>query len=297
MNLLITGATGAVGRELVLYLLQDKNNKIITVNRSIEKAKNLLGEQSPRLIHFTINDTEEIIACKPEVIIHLAANVTSSCDLENGLKLIESNISYGVRLLEMVKQMDNVRLFLNFGTFAEYRKGGNKFDNAYLYSASKTAYRAFADFYASSSNYTLLHLVPFTVYGTKDEKKKVFDYIYEGFFSESMVPMTNGLQMLDFIHIKDICNIINKIIAFKGISFYNGHEIQLGTGRVHNLRQVATIMQKKIQRQPKHDWGKLPLRNRDVLFACANINFLIEINCLPEISLSDGIEEYLENRK
>lgn len=296
MNILITGATGAVGRELVAYLLQNPDNKILTVNRSVEKAQSLLGKQSASLIHLTINESEEIIAFEPEVVIHLAAYVSNACDLENGLNLIESNISYGVRLLEIIKQIDNVRLFLNFGTFAEYRKGGNKVDNAYLYSASKTAFRAFADFYASSSNYTLLHLVPFTVYGTKDEKKKIFDYIYDGFFNETPVAMTLGLQMLDFIHVKDICSIISKIIVFKEIHKYNGHEIQLGTGRVHNLRQVADIMQEKLQRQPKHDWGKLPFRDRDVMFACANINPLIELNCVPHISLNEGIEEYLSNR-
>lgn len=296
MNILITGATGAVGRELVAYLLQNPDNKILTVNRSVEKAQSLLGKQSESLIHLTINESEEILAFEPEVVIHLTAYVSNACDVENGLKLIESNISYGVRLLEVIKQIDNVRLFLNFGTFAEYRKGGNKVDNAYLYSATKTAFRAFADFYASCSNYTLLHLVPFTVYGTKDEKKKIFDYIYDGFFSETPVAMSPGLQMLDFIHVKDICSIISKIIVIEKIHKYNGHEIQLGTGRVHNLRQVADIMQKKLQRQPKHDWGKLPFRDRDVMFACANINPLIELNCAPLISLNEGVEEYLSNR-
>ncbi len=295
MKILITGVTGALGRKLVPYLLKNKEVSILAIHRNIEKATQLFGNTSS--IQFaTLEESNEIIAFKPEVIIHLASYVTSSDLLEEGKKLIDSNIFYGVQLLDILKIANSVKLFLNFGTFAEYKTGNEKINNTYLYSASKTAFRAFIEYYSSVQNFQIIHLVPYTIYGTDDEKKKIFDFILDGFYSENPVNMSPGLQKLDFIHVDDVCSVIDTLIHSTSIHKFHTHNIYLGTGEAHTLRQVAAMMESILGISPKHNWGGLSYRNQEVMYACANINPLISLNCVPNIDLRSGILTYLKEK-
>ena len=289
MKILITGATGAVGQKLIPYLLQLNNNvEILTINRNLDKAIQSFGVPE-NIKHLTISNSNEIIAFKPEIVIHLASYVTSGDSFEEGEKLIESNITFGIQLLDILKKSNSVNLFLNFGTFAEFKMGGEKTNNTYLYSASKTAFRAFIEYYASIMEFTLIHLVPYTIYGTNDEKKKIFDFILDGFYAESPVKMSPGLQKLDFIHVDDVCRIIYTIITSPKVSNYHLENIYVGSGESHTLRKVASIMEEILTISPKHEWGGLPYRNQEVMFACANINPLIELDCVPKVDLKTGI--------
>ncbi|MEO6550703.1 MAG: NAD(P)-dependent oxidoreductase [Ferruginibacter sp.] len=294
-KILITGATGALGRELVPFLLKHLQCEILTINRSVERAESSL-QSHLGLRHTTINDLKDIQSFAPEVVLHLASFVTSALDLENGIKLVEANITYGIRLMDAISQCSSVRLFLNFGTFAEYRSGTDHTENAYLYSASKTAFRAFAEFYAQTNGFNLVHVVPYTIYGTQDERKKILDYIFDGFHSEKPVKMTPGNQVLDFIHVMDVCKCLEQIISYPAIEKYNFQDIYLGTGTGHSIREVASLMGELLQKQPNILWGGLPYRDRDVALAIANTEKLVELDCLPVITLKEGLIKYLKTK-
>ncbi len=294
-RILVTGATGAVGKSLIPYLLEHIPCEILTINRSIEKAAFLFGERND-LRHSSIDDVDIIKSFAPEVVIHMASYVSSYCDVSTGLKLIESNITYGFKLLEALKNCSSVRLFINFGTFAEFRSGHDTSDNAYLYSATKTAFRAFAEFYSRSFGFDLVHAVPYTIYGTKDERKKILDLIFDSFNSQEPVKMTLGNQVLDFIHVRDVCRIIERIIVFDEIHKYHFQNLHMGTGQGHSIREVASIMEELLNKKANIEWGAIAYRERDVMFAVADTSRLIELGCEPAINLMEGLKKYLEGK-
>lgn len=294
MRVLITGATGFVGRNLL--------NKIVDKNLNHEI---LLPCRDSSKIHYPIRNWKGIETCsardwdriaefEPEVIIHLAAYSTSSNDVEVIDTLIDSNIKYGVMLLDSLKNCDSLRLFVNTGSFAEYRHGPQRIDNAYLYTATKTAFRAFVDYYAELIGFHYLTAVPYSVYGGISKVKRIFDYMLEAMDSETPVGMTAGEQRLDFIHVDDVVRFYIDVIENpeKYRNLPQAAEIHLGTGRGYTLREVAQEMERISGHKLNIEWGARPYRERDTMYAVAPISSNHGV-WKADITLSQGITQYL----
>lgn len=292
MNILITGATGFVGRHLIPELLENNSVRILTVNRSIEKAIKCLPI-SDTCTHITIKDREAILNFCPEIVIHLAAKLTSKNDTDVVFDLLSSNITYGVMLLDILKSCKSLRLFLNVGSFAEYRLGPQQIDNAYLYTATKSAYRLFLEYYSDLCKYKFLHIVPYTIYGGQDSQKKIIDLLYDSIYAECPIKMTAGEQVLDFIHIKDVVSffdyVVRNIDLFSNLP--NGEVLHLGTGTGTSIRNLAHLIEKYNHVSCNIDWGSLPYRERDVMHAVAPVGKLIALGWRAKYLLKDSISE------
>lgn len=295
MKVLITGATGFVGQNL-LPMIEEKchNVQVMTLDRNIEKAKGLFPYSNCKQVKST--DWEAVKAFDPEIVLHLAAYNSSGNDDETLSKLLATNIEYGVYLLQSLCNCKSLKLFVNTGTFAEYRFGAEAFDDAYLYSATKTAYRAFVKYYADLCGYHYINVVPYTIYGGKKTVKRLIDYIFESIESETPVDMTAGEQILDFTHVNDLCdfyvtciNQVNKICSLK-----QGENFHIGTGKGNTPKDVITIIERVTNKKCNINWGGRPYRERDTMQAVAPIAKNIELlGWKAKISLEQGLSMML----
>lgn len=287
MDILITGATGFVGQNLI-PILQENNeiSNIILIVRNKEKAKKLFT--SKKITILTLEENNELTNFNIEKVIHLATFSTSRDDKEVIEKLIDSNLKYGTQLLDYLRNI-KIKEFINFGTFAEYRFG-EKLESAYLYSATKTAFRIILDYFSKLNNFNYYNVIPYTIYGGKDTQKKVIDYIKESF--EKEVEMTKGEQILDFIHVEDVCDfILNLLLNKKFIP--NGTNFYLGTGKGTSIRELSKILEEKYEKKCNIKWGALEYRLNDIMYAVAPIgNNLRYLNWKSKIRIEDyKIEE------
>lgn len=286
MNILVTGATGFVGRHLIPSLLSS-NNRIILLVRNNSKAEILFGD---KVEYLDTNQLSGINQCSPEIIIHLAAYLTSKNDDESLDKLLQSNIFFGAKLLNALKDCPSLRLFINFGTFAEYRYGPMSINNAYLYSATKSAFKQLLAYYADLSGYKQISLIPYTIYGGEDSQKKVIDFIKDSFNAKESIKMSGGEQILDFIHISDVVSLLTYIIANLDKFIKEPTcEYHLGSGIGTSLRDVAQMLEKKYEKKCNIVWGRLPYRERDVMYAVAPIGKLISMGWKPRKNLKDNL--------
>ncbi|MDR2125394.1 MAG: NAD(P)-dependent oxidoreductase [Prevotellaceae bacterium] len=292
-KILITGATGFVGRHLIPQLLNDCYNvEILTVNRNIKKAENLFNKFKCK--HVLLSDYKNIKSFNPDIVIHLATLSTSRNDTEIIKPMIEANIEFGVHLLSVLSECTNIQLFVNVGSFAEYRQGTDKISDAYLYAATKSAFRSFVDYYSNLAGFKYITAILYTIYGGNDTTKKIMDYIRESLSAQTPVKMTKGEQILDFIHVNDVVNFFVKVIEnMKNIitNMYNGEIFYVGTGTGTKIRDLAALIEKAENKKCNIDWGGLPYRQMDVMHAIAPIEMnSILINWKPEISIEQGIK-------
>ena len=294
-RILLTGGTGFVGRHLVDALFYSFNDiEILSITRDIENAKKILP--NPKCTHILISDYEKIISFNPEITIHLATLSTSRSDSEIIKPMLEANIEFGVYLLSALTKCDNMKLFVNTGTFAEYRLGTDKISNAYLYSATKSAFRCFVDYYSNLSGFKYITAIPYTIYGSNDTAKKIIDYIRGSLNAETPIKMTKGEQILDFIHVKDVVNFFIQVVEnMQNITatILNGENFYLGTGIGTKIRDLAKLIETVENKKCNIEWGGLPYRPMDIMYAVAPIEKnSVVINWKSKISLEEGILTY-----
>ncbi|MFW5879599.1 MAG: NAD-dependent epimerase/dehydratase family protein [bacterium] len=296
MKILITGATGFVGSNLVLELMNKKYDVNIVV-RNIAKAKKILkGIKDNSIISLEDNKWKDKVKnLNPEIAIHLASHLTSNDDSESIKKLLSANLVFGTHILDALASGD-LKYFVNIGTFAEYCNDDGKLSSSYLYSATKTAYRAIIDYYYKKTKFKWINVIPYTIYGGKDSHQKVVDYIISSINSQKAIKMTKGEQVLDFIHINDVVNFF--ILLIRNINkINNGYtEYYLGTGTGTSIRKVSEIVEKAFCKKTNITWGALPYRENDIMKAIAPIEKnekYFEWNC--KIDINKGIQIYKES--
>lgn len=297
MKILITGATGYVGRRVVKQLItQLVDVEIMTLNRNVEKAINLMPYEECKHVDIT-NLDEAVKQFMPEICLHLATLSTSRNDKDIIEPIIDTNIVFGVKLLNAIKEVGSLKLFINTGSFAEYREGIEcGFKDAYLYTATKSAFRHFVEYYATLSGYKCITVVPFTIYGGDDTAKKLMDYMMESIDAIEPVKMSPGEQVLDFIHVDDVVQFyVNAVKCVEDIkNMSQGETYFVGTGVGTRVRDLANEIEELLHRKLNIEWGGLNYRPLDVMRAIAPIEKNNKIiNWDAKISLRQGIEQLI----
>lgn len=283
MNILITGATGYVGKNLISAFIEQTNHKLFAITRSISDFPNEVV-----VIKDDSNLEDNIVSAKPDVVIHLASYLTSRAETEDIEKLITSNITFGTKLLNSLKRVQ-LQCFINVGSFSEFHFNDGVLNPTYLYSATKSAFRPILKYYSEISKFTVVNVTPFSIYGGVDSQKKIMDILFDAVEAKEPVKMSDGFQFLDFIHIDDVVDFF--VHLSNNFTLLDDEELYLGTGKAYNLREIAAKIEQITERRINANWGAYPPRARDTNYACAPIGILKEkLNWQPKITIEAGLK-------
>lgn len=298
MKVALTGITGFVGMSLMPQLLAlGKDYEFLTLNIDVEEANSKYPtDQYTNFHHVHTTDLDALVEFNPDVVLHLATITTAANNTEIIHPMLAANIEFGVLLLDALQRCDNFKLFVNTGSFAEFRFGPDHFDSAYLYTATKTAFRAFVKYYADlGRGFRYFTAIPYSVYGGTMTVKRLFDYMVESLEAETPVDMTAGEQVLDFIHVDDVAGFFAYVVSHTEEFIAlpeNGMDFHLGTGVGTSIREVATLMETISGKHCNINWGGRSYRERDIMRAVAPVNWNL-CGWKAQITLRDGIEQIL----
>jgi CDP-paratose synthetase len=294
-RLLITGATGFIGQNLIPEIIKKfPEIKILTLNRRINKAIAMFpfGQcEHAEGVHI-----ETIKRFNPEIAFHLATFTTAENSFDVIKPMIEANITFGTELLSIFGDCPDFKLFVNTGSFSEYSSGAEKINDAYLYSATKSAFRVIVAYYSQLKGFNYITATPYSVYGGKPTVKRLMDYLIESLNAEIPVSMTSGEQILDFIHINDITSFFISILTNPSLFILpeNGEEFHLGTGTGISVKNLASIIEEISGQKCNIRWGGRPYREQDIMHAVAPTTKNNElINWHANISIKEGLSAML----
>lgn len=290
-KILITGATGFVGKTLIPYLYNNGIENIALLVRNEDKAYRLFGNINLTIISMQKESwKDEVKKFNAEVVIHLAAFFSTKYDYATAVELVNSNLLFTTELLVALQDTD-CKYFVNTGTFTEFLYGDGKYFPANLYSATKTAERSIIQYFTNLSGIKWINIILYSPYGRKNDYKKVIDYMADAMNAKAQVAFSKGEQILDFIHVDDIADFYLNLL--KKIDLLNEpfEEFHLGTGEGHSIREVAQIMEDVFGKKINANWGGLPYRKFDIMHAIAPVKKNMDVlGWMAKIDIRRGME-------
>ena len=263
MKILITGATGFIGQQLLKRLIEQHHTVAIhSRNQPREIDSNVLFF-SGELNKFH----KEIITFSPEYVFHLAGSSIYPKNKEAEELLWSSNVNYGNTLLSIVKDIQEL-IFVNFTTSLAYED--TNIAPSSFYALTKANFIQSLNYYARLHSLRVFNLILYTVYGKGDKAKRALNYILDSLDASEPISMSPGEQLMDFIHVDDVVGLCLHLLEHNPNK--KMEEIHVGTGRGTTLKQAAQLIASLNHQKANIHFGSIPYRKEEKMVNIAPIS-------------------------
>jgi len=266
MKILITGATGFIGQNLIRSLLS-KNYDIYCIVRESSDISNIdsrvsifkYDEKVDSLIDFFKKE-------KFDGVIHLASLFLASHSKNDISNLILSNIKFGTELLEGCKE-SCVKWFINTGTFWQNYENSN-YNPVNLYAATKEAFESIAKYYVETSELIFTTVKLNDTFGPGDTRSKVFNIWNKIAKTQEVLEMSPGEQIIDISYIEDVVSaykiLIEHLDSDKKEELKNKEFVVTNSEKM-SLKDLSKVYEEVTGAKLNIIWGGREYRDREVM--------------------------------
>ena len=266
-NIVITGATGFVGSNLTAHLL-NLNYKIHLIVRPNSDLTYLNVNNSSLKIFKYDNNLNSLISffkeTNPICTFHLASNYITEHNSSQIDGLISSNITFGLHLLEAMKEA-KIKALINTGTSWQHFNN-DEYNPVNLYAATKQAFESLIEYYVQAEAFKVITLKLYDTYSETDRRPKLINLLNQYSKNNTELKLTPGDQILNLVHMDDLCRAFEIAMTLipkdeKGVhkKFVVKHT------KSYSLKEIINIFEKVSKRQLNIIWGVKPYRKREVM--------------------------------
>lgn len=310
MKFLLTGSAGFIGYHLASRLLAEGHEVIGVDNMNgyydpqLKQERNaLLASESGYEFHpMDVADKDVFRAlaekCKPDQIIHLAAQAGVRYSLINPWAYEQSNVLGTLSVFEAARQ-SGIQRVIYASSSSVY--GGNEkipFSESdatdhpvSLYAATKKSCELMAQTYHHLYGIQMAGLRFFTVYGPYYRPDMALYKFAEKILEDKPIDVYNyGKMKRDFTFVSDIVDGILGVVRKEEL----GHEIyNLGCDHPVELEYVISLLEDALGKKAIKNY--LPMQPGDVPVTYADITKARnELNFDPKVNIEEGIGKFAE---
>ncbi|NDC22415.1 NAD(P)-dependent oxidoreductase, partial [bacterium] len=207
---------------------------------------------------------------------------------ESPLQIVDSNVWFGIALLNAIKGLEKRVSFINTGTVLS--------KDVSLYALTKIQFEELGSHIANGSNQNIqfINIKLQHMYGPGDDTSKFTSYVINACKNNvPALPLTLGEQKRDFIYIDDVVDAYVKIL--ENLAKLDGiHQFELGSGTAPRLRDFVEAAHKLTDSKTELLFGQIPYREHDSMCIIANVEALKRLGWIPKFDIKAGIEKIIE---
>ncbi|HET9120216.1 MAG TPA: NAD(P)-dependent oxidoreductase [Solirubrobacterales bacterium] len=231
-RVLVTGATGLIGRQLVPMLSEAE---VLAVSRFPQE-----DSEGVRWIACDLAEPgatfELVTSVKPEVVIHLAGSVRGDRSLDAVAPTLMTNLVSGVELLEAATKVGSQRIVWSGSLLEEPAEQGPLPVPPSPYGASRWAASAYARMFCALFESPVVILRPSYVYGPGQDATKLIPHTITALLDGESPHLGSGTRRLDCIYATDAARAFCDAVSAAGVE---GRTIDLGSGSPRSVRSIV----------------------------------------------------------
>ena len=289
-KVLITGATGFIGSNLVKAFVREKRD-VHVITRASSNLDLLRDVRD--FIHVHVYDgsfdclLKIVHQAQPSTVFHLASEFIAQHQSAQVDSLLQNNVVFPSYLAEAMA-VCGVKRLINTGTSWQYFDS-IEYRPVNLYAATKQAFEDVMTYYVDAFEWRAITLNLFDTYGKSDPRKKLIQVLLNTAKSQEEIQMSPGEQLIDLVHVNDVIeafiiaeSILDEIIV--------GHHLYgVSSNAPIQLRDLVELCEKAWNVKLPVAWGARTYRDREVMRPWHTYESLP--SWTPKVSLMSGLRE------
>ena len=306
LRVLVTGATGFIGSQLVPKLVE-QGNEVYSLERYVT-GRYVLGQN--REVRTVFGDLKDFFAVRriirevqPDVVVHLAAISPVAYSYDHPQEIIETNLLGTVNLAECcLREAPNFRQFLLASSSETYGNGPTpKTEETPQnpnspYAVSKLACEKYLLYMSDAHNFPITILRNFNTYGRTSNTHFVVERTIVQMLQENAVRLGDPKPIRDFVYADDHVSAYLSCLEKPKKSI--GQAFNFCTGRGVSIKELVELLGELTNFKGEIVWNTIPARPLDIeVLVGDNSKAKQMLGWEPKHRLEDGLKLCIDHFK
>jgi len=300
-KVIVTGATGFIGFNLVNALLEKGYNVLAIVHRNSQNINRIPKSPSLKIIELDVDEISKLSSMINEeydVFINLAWVGTKGDD-RNIKELQDSNHGYTLETISVAHQL-GCKTFIGAGSQAEYGICNEQISE--LTECNPVTAYGKAKLWSTIDGCKLCEQYNmdykwsriFSIYGPGDYQKTLVISLIDKMLLNEDINLTKCIQKWNYLYVKDAVEALIKLFEVKCVNgIYN-----IGGTDNRELKDFINEISKLIDTKSRLNYGAVSYPETGMVSIQPSVDKLInETNWKPATSFEEGIKEIIIARK